>query len=178
MNRTYLLLALIGLLAVGCGTAGSEDGGESVIEIGSQVKMHYTLTVDGEVVDSSDGKDPLAYTQGTGQIIPGLEEQLAGLKVGDKKACTVSPEKAYGLPNPEAQQTVPLEAFQDSENLKVGDTVSGQVQGQPFAARVMGIEGDQITLDLNHPLAGKILNFDVEIVEIQAPTTPAAPQGS
>lgn len=179
MKRILFPVALTCLLAAGCGMAGSGQEGETVIENGSQVKMNYTLTVDGEVIDSSKDGEPLAYTQGGGQLIPGLEEQLLGLKVGDTKSCTLPPEKGYGPVDPNAQRSFPRTAFQNSDTLKVGDTVSGQVQGRPFAAKVTAIDEEQVTLDLNHPLAGKTLNFDVEIVDIQAPAAPAdAPSGT
>ena len=138
-----------------------------MIQKGSQVKIHYTLKVDGKVVDSSVGKDPLAFEQGGGQIIEGLEEQLAGLKVGDKKECELAPEKGYGLPNPDAVRTLPRTAFTDPDSLKPGDVVSGHHAGMPFTLRVSTVGPKEISLDMNHPLAGKTLHFAVEVVEVQ-----------
>ena len=138
-----------------------------VIKEGSKVSIKYKLTVDGNVIDSSDGRDPLAYTQGSGQIIPGLEKQLAGLKVGDKKNVVVDAKDGYGEHNPAALQKVQKNAFKDAEKLKVGSVVGGQVGGQDFEAVVVELDDKFVTLDLNHPLAGKTLNFDVEIVSVQ-----------
>jgi FKBP-type peptidyl-prolyl cis-trans isomerase SlyD len=137
-----------------------------VIQDGSQVSIHYTLTVDGEVVDSSAGKDPLTYVQGQGQIIPGLEEEIGDMKPGDKKDVTVSPEKGYGESDPRGFQTVPKEMFKDAGSINVGDHAQGQIEGRPFRARITEITEEQVTLDLNHPLAGKTLHFAVEVVDV------------
>lgn len=139
-----------------------------MIKNGSTVKINYTLTVDGVIMDSSPEGDPLAYVQGSGQIIPGLEEQLEGLKVGDKKEVIVAPDKGYGTVDLGAFQKVPATAFQNAKELKVGDIVSGQLGEQVFNAIVSAMGVDEITLDFNHPLAGKTLRFAVEVVEVGA----------
>ncbi len=138
-----------------------------VIENGKAVKINYTLTVDGAVVDTSTGKEPLSYVQGNKMIIPGLEEALAGLKKGDKKQVTVPPEKGYGVINAAAQQKVPLKSFNDTKNLKVGTMVRGMNANGPMQAKVLAIGKKDVTLDFNHPLASKILNFDVEVVSVE-----------
>lgn len=138
-----------------------------MIEKGSQVKLHYTLTVDDQVVDSSFDRDPIAYVHGQGQIVPGLEEQLEGLEAGDKKVTSeIPPEKGYGPRRPDALQKVAKTAFEDPTQLAQGNLVSGQVQGRPFQARVAEVSAESVTLDMNHPLAGKTLQFEVEIVEV------------
>lgn len=137
-----------------------------MIQQDSQVKIHYTLTVDEELVDSSSGREPLQYVHGQGQIIPGLEEQLEGLNEGDRKEVAVGPDKGYGPRRPEAVQKVPKEAFKEVDELKVGDVVSGQLGEQPFQAQVMEVGTEEVTLDLNHPLAGKTLHFAVEVVSV------------
>ena len=139
-----------------------------MIQKGSQVSIHYTLTVDGKVIDSSVGKQPLTYVQGSGQIIPGLDEEMLGMKAGMKKHVKVPPEKGYGLVDPEAIQKVPKSSFQDAKALKVGMTVNGQSGDHPMQAKVTAISSKYVTLNLNHPLAGKTLNFDVEVVEVAA----------
>lgn len=138
----------------------------TVIQNGSQVEIHYTLTVDDRVVDSSDGREPLAYVHGEQQIIPGLEEQLEGLNAGDKKAVSVAPERGYGAWDPNGVHKVPRSAFKSPDNVKVGDVVSGQSGDNRFQAQVTEVGSAEITLDLNHPLAGKTLHFEVEVVNV------------
>ena len=129
-----------------------------MIKEGSKVKFDYTLTVDGKVADTSAGRGPLEYTHGAGHIIPGLEEELTGMKVG--------PEKGYGKVLPEAIRRVPKEAIGGAEHLKVGDMVGASNEGHTFRAVVKEITDKEVVLDFNHPLAGKDLTFDVEIKEI------------
>lgn len=137
-----------------------------MIKEGSKVTLHYTLTVDGEVVDSSQGKDPFSYQHGEHEIVPGLEEELEGLKVGEKKAISVPPEKGYGNANPDAVQKVPKAAFQGGGELAVGEMVLGQAGGHEFQARIIAMDDEEVTLDLNHPMAGKTLEFQVEVVAV------------
>jgi FKBP-type peptidyl-prolyl cis-trans isomerase SlyD len=137
-----------------------------LIKDGSQVKLHYTLSVDGKVVDSSRGDEPFSYVHGKGQIVSGLEDELGGMAAGDTATAEVPPEKGYGPHRPDAVHKVAKTAFQDPDNLKQGDMVTGQAQGKPFQATVAKVESDEITLDLNHPLAGKTLRFEVEILEV------------
>ena len=137
-----------------------------MIKEGSKAKFDYTLTVDGKVADTSAGRGPLEYTHGAGMIIAGLEKELLGMKVGDKKTVTVKPEEGYGLVLQEAIKRVPKEAISNSDELKVGDMVGASNGGHTFRAVVKEIGEKEITLDFNHPLAGKELVFDVEIKEI------------
>jgi FKBP-type peptidyl-prolyl cis-trans isomerase SlyD len=136
------------------------------IKYGSKVRFHYTLKVEGQVADSSQGGEPFQYVHGTNGIVPGLESQLDGLEVGDKRDIVVQPEDGYGSPDPAAMQQVPKSAFGDISQMNVGDLVNGETPQGPFQARVHAIEDEHVTLDLNHPLAGKTLDFQVEIVEI------------
>lgn len=138
-----------------------------MIRNGDTVKIHYTLRVDGDVVDSSSGREPLSYVQGSGQIIPGLEEQLQGLKSGDKKSVQVPAEKGYGVHDPAAVQKVPKASFANAEQVHVGEVVQGRSGNDVFQATVTGVSESDVTLDLNHPLAGKTLAFDVEVVDVQ-----------
>lgn len=137
------------------------------------VHMHYTLkNDDGEVMDSSEGREPLAYIQGIGNIIPGLESELEGKKVGDKLKASIAPKDAYGELKEELVQIVPKEGFQGAANeLQEGMQVQVETNQGPQIAVVTKIEEDDVTLDLNHPLAGMNLHFDVEIMEIREATS-------
>ncbi len=138
-----------------------------MIQDGSRVKLHYTLTVDGETIDSSEGKEPLEYEHNRGQIIPGLEAQLAGLNPGDRKEVVVEPAQGYGERDPEAVQEVPKAAFADGvEDLEPGVVVSGQSGDNVFRATVVAVKEETVELDFNHPLAGKTLHFNVEVVSV------------
>jgi FKBP-type peptidyl-prolyl cis-trans isomerase SlyD len=140
---------------------------ESMIEDGSTVTIHYTLTVDDQEMESSFGGKPLTYQQGQGQLIPGLESKLEGLDTGDTKEVTVPPADGYGDPDPENVIPVPKSSFSDPENIAIGSYVEGRTgQGQPFRAKVTEERDQEFVLDLNHPLAGKTLHFKVEVVEV------------
>ena len=137
------------------------------IQDGSTVRFHYTLKVDGTVVDSSGENEPFEYVHGQKRIVPGLEQKLEGLEVGDKRIVTIPPEDGYGHPDPDLMHQVERAAFENSETLSVGDYVNGETPQGQFQARVAAIDDEHVTLDLNHPFAGHTLEFDVEIVEIQ-----------
>lgn len=144
------------------------------IEDGMSVKIDYTLTVDGAVVDSSEGRGPLSYKPGQGEIIPGLEKQLAGLHVGDTKDVTVQPDEGYGALDPKAFVEVAKDQLPAGLTPEVGTFLRGMSpDGRSFRARIHQIGQDTVTLDLNHPLAGKTLHFNVKVVEI-APVPPPA----
>ncbi|MBI4376621.1 MAG: peptidylprolyl isomerase [Elusimicrobia bacterium] len=136
------------------------------IQNGAMVKLHYTLTVDGYVVESTMGGDPLSYVHGKGETISGLEQRISGLNPGDHRLVEIPPEEAYGQPDPTALQQAPKSVFRDPGVLQVGMRVSGQGPGMSFQAMVSSISDDKITLDLNHPLAGKTLRFEVEVVDV------------
>ncbi len=151
------------------------SGGDSSMTVseGKTISMEYTLTLeDKKVVDTNVGKDPLKFTQGKHQIIPGLETALEGLKKGDRKQVTVGPEQAYGVPNPKAVQEVPIDKIPEAAR-KVGATLQGKdAQGRMVHPRVTEIKEQVVVLDFNHPLAGKTLNFDVTILDVEAASTP------
>lgn len=137
------------------------------IQEGSIVQINYTLTVDGDVVDSSEGREPLSYTQGQGQIIPGLEKELVGLSIGDEKSVTVSPEEGYGVIDPQAFIEVPKDQLAPDVVPTIGQILRGNDNnGQPFQAAISKIDDKMVTLNLNHPLAGKTLTFQVKVVDI------------
>lgn len=129
------------------------------------VSIHYKLTnADGEALDSSEGTDPLTYLHGAGNIIPGLENALIGKVIGDSLEVTIQPEEAYGQPVPEMVQKVPMEMFQGVEKIEVGMTFQTQTpEGQAMMVTVTAIEGEEVTIDGNHPLAGETLTFNVTV---------------
>ena len=132
------------------------------------VSLEYTLTVDGEVVDSTEGIEPISFLQGYENIIPGLERELYGLKVGDSKKVHVTAKDAYGEIDPEAVVDVPRKDIPKDIPLKPG--VELQVtneDGELLDAVIVSVAKDMVRLDFNHPLAGKDLNFDITVVELR-----------
>ena len=142
------------------------------VQDGMAVAMHYTLTGEnGEVIDSSSGSEPLHYLHGARNIVAGLERQITGLSVGDKVNAVVPPEEGYGLRHGPGPQPVPRTNFPPEANIQAGMVFHAQdEQGQAFPVWVTGVEGDEVFIDGNHPLAGVTLNFAVEIVSIRAAT--------
>ncbi|GEM90702.1 MULTISPECIES: peptidylprolyl isomerase [Oceanithermus] len=131
------------------------------------VTIAYTLTVEGETVDQGE----LAYIHGHQQIIPGLEKEIEGRAAGESFEVTVAPEEAYGERNEEGVQVVPRSAFPDDAKVEVGEQFYAQDdQGNPLPLTVTKVEGEDVTVDFNHPLAGKTLNFAVEIKEVRDAT--------
>ena len=145
------------------------------MEIGNNkvATIHYELkNGEGQVLDSSAGREPLVYIQGIGMLIPGLEAKLSGQKAGDKVNAVIEPKDGYGDYQDANVHVVPKAGFQSEgdESLQVGMRVQVDTsQGQTIAL-VTKIEGDDVTLDLNHPLAGQTLHFAVEVVEVREAT--------
>jgi FKBP-type peptidyl-prolyl cis-trans isomerase SlyD len=152
--------------------AQTNKGGESMVKDGATVSLEYTLTgEDGKVIESNKGKEPLRYVDGRSQIIPGLEKALVGMKPGTEKKVTVKPEDAYGQVDPKAYREVPKENV-PADSLKEGLTLFAKNdQGEMFPVRVKEIKDKTVVIDMNHPLAGKTLVFDVKILDVQAPQT-------
>lgn len=141
------------------------------IEDNKVVQMHYKLTdVDNNVIDSSEGREPLSYIHGMGNIINGLEKQLTGKQKGDKINAVVEPAEGYGERDDNLTQLVPKSGFQGSDELQVGMQVQYSTDHGMAIASVAKIEGENVTLDLNHPLAGVTLHFDVEVMEVREAT--------
>ena len=133
--------------------------------------IDYTLTNDhGEVLDSSSGREPLAYLHGNGGLIPGLEKELEGKVKGDKLVAIIAPDQAYGVYSDELIQEIPLENFQDAGEVKVGAQFQVQNEHEVRIATVMEVSETAARVDLNHPLAGETLHFDVEIMDVREPT--------
>ena len=130
--------------------------------------IHYTLTDDaGTVIDSSQGKEPLYYLHGEGNLIPGMEEGLEGRQPGDKLKLDVSPDKGYGLRSDDMIEDVPRSAF-GGQPVEVGMQFSA---GQGQVVTVVAVNPDTITIDANHELAGQNLHFDVEVLSVRDAST-------
>jgi FKBP-type peptidyl-prolyl cis-trans isomerase SlyD len=139
--------------------------------------FHYTLrNREGRVLDTSRGAEPLSCIEGAGQIIDGLEEPLLGMRAGDTRQVVVPPERGYGLREDALVQKVPRSRL-PVEEIKVGDQFQTGPDRQAPVVTVMAIEGDEVLLDANHPLAGQELHFEVELVGLR-PATPAELQAA
>lgn len=133
------------------------------------VAIHYTLTNDqGDVLDTSEGREPLRYLQGHGNIIPGLERALAGLSAGDRANVVVEPEEAYGPKQDMLIQAVPREAFDGIDTIEVGMQFQAQTAQGPIPVTVIAVDEETVTLDGNHELAGVRLNFAVQVTDVRA----------
>ncbi len=138
---------------------------------GCAVSIHYTLTIaPGEVVDSSEGQEPLTYLHGGDQIIPGLERRLAGLEPGAVVTLAVPVAEAYGAPDPTLRVEVPREQFTADVDLTPGAQVIAEGDGEPSVLTILEVRDDRVVLDANHPLAGKDLTYDVEVVGVRRAT--------
>lgn len=140
----------------------------STIKNADTVKVHYTGTLeDGEVFDSSIDREPLQFTLGQGQLIPGFESAIIGLGVGDKTTTNIPCAEAYGEHNPQLEITVEESQLPEGMEVKIGAQLQlNQPDGQPIPCVITKIDGEKATIDANHPLAGKDLTFNIEIVEI------------
>ena len=152
----------------------------SIIENNSVVTIHYIVKDQstGELIDESTKEAPLEYLHGSGMIIPGLEDALTGKKTGEKFEVTVSSEQAYGETSDELIQTVEKSAFGDLDSIEVGMTFEAEMEtGELYPITIDQINGEEITINANHPLAGKDLSFDVEVVSVREATKEELEQG-
>src|SRR4029434_120506 len=167
-NLTAMALALLASAAIAQTPAPAPEKAGPV-QTGSSVSIEYTLKDEaGQVLDTNKGKSPLVFTQGQQQIIPGLEREMIGMRAGEEKKVVVKPEDAYGPVMPNAQTEVPKDAI-PQEGLKVGTALmarSGSGETRPVV--VKEIKESTVVLDLNHPLAGKTVLFDVQVVGVRA----------
>jgi FKBP-type peptidyl-prolyl cis-trans isomerase SlyD len=156
-------------IKLGCskGTKMSKDS----VQTDVVVSMEYTLHVDGEKIDSSEGQDPLQFLAGYGNIISGLEREMMGMKVGDSKDVVIQPEDAYGEYDEDAFMNVPRDQFPKDMPLEEGlELTVRDDSGQSRYARVDAIDGENVTLNFNHPLAGDELSFNVKVIGLREPT--------
>ena len=145
----------------------------TTVENGNNIKVHYVGTLeDGEEFDNSKTRgEPIEFTVGSGQMIKGFDDACIGLSVGETKNFYIEPENAYGPVNPEAVQVIPKNQFPPDFEFTVGAALQGKApNGLPFMAKVTEQDAQTVTLDFNHPLAGKNLHFEIEITEIATPS--------
>lgn len=142
---------------------------------GMKVSIEYTGKLEnGEVFDSSEGKDPLSFVIGEGMIIKGFEQAVIGMAVGEEKDVTISPEDGYGEPRPELVQKMPKDKLGDLKP-EVGMVIGMQIPGveQTFPAKITEVTDEGITVDLNPPLAGKTLQFHIKVVSVEEAAAPS-----
>ena len=184
-KRVSSLAALMAACLLATAAPGAEKPKDDrTVKDGLMVSLHYTLkSADGQVIETSKGKEPIKYVHGQKMMIPGLEKELTGMKVGSEKHVTVKPEDAYGPVNKNAFQEVPKEKLPPN-GLKVGAILAAKSpEGRVVPMRVHQIKEKTVVMDMNHPMAGKTLVFDVKVVDIQTapplqpmrPPAPAAP---
>lgn len=170
MTKNLLCSALIGacLWVLTPWPALAEQTAALTIDTGRTVSIEYTLKLDdGSMADTNMGDDPLVYTQGKNEIIPALEQALQGLSINERKAVILPPEKAYGVVQADRFQAVPLDLIPE-DGRKVGERLILEGPNQEtIPASVHEVKADEIVLNLNHPLAGETLHFDVRILDIQ-----------
>ncbi len=141
-----------------------------LIENRKVVTLEYTLTdEDGEVLDTSKGSDPLVYLHGSGNIIAGLEGALSGKAEGESLQVTVQPADAYGDRDESLMQALPKSRFED-DDLEVGMQFQANGPDGPILLTIVNIEDDEVTVDANHPLAGRVLSFDVTVLNVRDAT--------
>lgn len=151
----------------------SQEGKDLAVGDGLVVSLAYQLRLDdGEEIDAAAAADPLVYLHGAGNIIPGLERELDGMRVGESKRVTVSPEDGYGDMDPDAFELMPYDVFPTDLELEEGLEMRlvDNTTGQQIQAYVSELREEGVLLDLNHPLAGETLFFDVEVVSLRAAT--------
>ena len=143
----------------------------SKVEVNKVVSVHYTGSyTDGEVFDTSEGREPLLFLVGHGQMITGFEQEMLGAEIGEKREFTLTPEKAYGMRDESAIQKVPKGQFPDDMQLVPGMVLGAQSDRGPVQFSVVSIDGDEVTVDFNHQMAGMTLRFSVKVVGIREAT--------
>ena len=174
-RKVMLLAVLAGLMSAlsffsipSEGAEKTKNEGAAVVSEGKSVKVRYTLKVNGKVIDSSAGREPLQFIEGSHQVVPGFEKAVMGMKAGQKKSFSVSPAEGYGPEDPKAIKSVPKKQIPPDIKPKAGMLLDTQGKnGQRVPVRVVKVKKDVVVINFNHPLAGKTLNFDVEVLEIK-----------
>jgi FKBP-type peptidyl-prolyl cis-trans isomerase SlyD len=171
MDAFRTLAVAVGFLLLPVATArADETTAPPAIEAGSKVSLEYTLRDDdGKVLDSNKGRDPLKYVHGEQQIVPGLEKALSGMHAGEAKEVVLAPAEGYGAVDPQAVAEVPKQLI-PADALSVGaELLARSREGATRLVRIKEIKDQTVVIDLNHPLAGKTLHFDVRVVGVEPP---------
>ncbi|MFC2091853.1 peptidylprolyl isomerase [Elusimicrobiota bacterium] len=150
-------------------TAVNTEGKKMVVTNGSTIKVHYEGQLEnGEIFDKSSEEQPLQFVVGSGQIIPGFDNAVEGMQIGEKKEITIEPEDAYGVRSEQLVRDVPRTSLPEDIKLEVGMILKSQSPtGQTIPVVVTGFNEEIVNIDFNHPLAGKKLLFKIEIVDIE-----------
>lgn len=158
-------MLLILALVAGMSACGSD---KMAVKNGDNVSVEYKGTLeDGTVFDSSEGKEPLSFVVGSGQLIKGFDEAVVGMSVNDEKDITLNSQDAYGESNPQLVQKVPRSSLPKSDEIKEGMVlVANLPDGQQIPGRITKFTDDDVFVDFNHPLAGKVLNFHIKLLSI------------
>tara|TARA_R110002012_G_scaffold252560_3_gene431570 strand:- start:825 stop:1277 length:453 start_codon:yes stop_codon:yes gene_type:complete len=140
------------------------------VTTGQNVSVHYKGTLsDGTEFDNSRTRgEPMSFQVGSGQLLAGFNDAVVGMAIGETKTVTLESKEAYGEPRPDAIQQIPRTAFAPDFEFEVGGTVQGNGPAGPFIAKIQAVQDESVTLDLNHPLAGQDLTFEVELVSVNA----------
>ena len=164
LKNSHIVLAVIlilGVIMTGCSAAQAKNG--------DTVQVNYTgKLADGTVVDSSVGREPLEFTLGVGQVIPGFEKAVLGMKVGEKKTVTIPVDEAYGPHHDDLVAEVPREKLPEDITPEVGQQLGvKRTDGGTSIVTIISVSDNTVTIDANHPLAGKGLTFEIELVKIK-----------
>jgi peptidylprolyl isomerase len=165
ISHILAAILILGLVITGCSAAPDP----SRVKNGDTVQVHYTGTLaDGTTFDSSSGRDPLEFVLGSGQTIPGFEKAVLGMKAGEKKTVTIPTSEAYGPPNPQMIIEVSRTNLPAGMTPQVGQQLrSTSTDGRTVVATIIKVTENTVTLDANHPLAGKDLTFEIALVKIK-----------
>jgi len=160
-----MIIAITVVVAGGVSMSAEQT---AVVAQGKTVFLDYTLTVEGKVIDSSQGKQPLEFVQGSGRIIKGLERQIEGMNKGEKKTIVVTPEEGYGPVDPAAFTEVEKAQLPQTITPAVGQVLQANAQdGRQFPVTISEVKDTTVMVNFNHPLAGKTLQFDVTVVDVK-----------
>jgi FKBP-type peptidyl-prolyl cis-trans isomerase SlyD len=138
-----------------------------MIRRGSKVTIRLEVRADGRSVGATRDDRPYTFIQGMDPVLQGLQDGLEGLDAGDRTTVVLPPERGFGKRDPSRVRTIPRGVVQGDDDVEIGDHVRGRLEGTPFLATVTDIEDDRLAVDMNHPLAGKTLEYEVEVVSVE-----------